>query len=242
MYETSQRVFTRCACAQRTGFLIKFFNQESVLDLVDCLHQCFNIQVGVDTFGERHGTGVSHNLLDPTWASVSMEMQVCRVQCGVWSYPSCSIRGVKYATTNRDGYREYKSDPGLCAKCPTREFCTHSKDCVKTVQRHVWKDYEELADDARYTQKYRDLYKRRKETIERVFADAKEKHTMRYAQYRGLAQVTNWVKLKFAAMNLHKLANWKWKEQFLSWFFHLFSLCVPKPRLPLAAQPVFSTG
>ena len=28
---------------------------------------------------------------------------------------------------------------------------------------------------------------------------------MRYTQYRGLAQVTNWVKLKFAAMNLK---NW----------------------------------
>ena len=24
LYETSQRVFTRCACARRTGFLIKF--------------------------------------------------------------------------------------------------------------------------------------------------------------------------------------------------------------------------
>ena len=34
------------------------------LDLVDCLHQRFNIKMGVDTFGERHGTGVSHNLLD----------------------------------------------------------------------------------------------------------------------------------------------------------------------------------
>ena len=34
----------------------------------------------------------------------------------------------------------------------------------------------------------------------------KEKHGMRYTQYRGLAQVTNWVKLKFAAMNLKK--NW----------------------------------
>ena len=33
LYETSQRVFARCACAQRTGFLIKFFNQESVLHL-----------------------------------------------------------------------------------------------------------------------------------------------------------------------------------------------------------------
>ena len=35
---------------------------------------------------------------------------------------------------------------------------------------------------------------------------------MRYTQYRGLAQVTNWVKLKFAAMNLKKLATWKWKD------------------------------
>ena len=117
-----------------------------------------------------------------------------------------------YSTTNRDGYREYKSDAKICANCPARELCTRSKDCVKTVQRHIWKDYEDLADDARYTPEYQDLYKQRKETIERVFADAKEKHAMRYTQYRGLAQVTNWVKLKFAAMNLKKLANWKWKN------------------------------
>ena len=57
---------------------------------------------------------------------------------------------------------------------------------------------------------YRELYRLRKEKIERVFADAKEKHGMRYTQYRGLSQVTNWVKLKFAAMNLKKLAAWKW--------------------------------
>ena len=129
---------------------------------------------------------------------------------------------LKYTTTNRDGYREYKSDPKICANCSTRALCTHSKDCVKTVQRHIWKEYEKLADDARYTPEYRDLYKQRKETIERVFADAKEKHAMRYTQYRGLAQVTNWVKLKVAAMNLKKLASWKWKEQFLCCFFRLF--------------------
>lgn len=81
----------------------------------------------------------------------------------------------------------------------------HSKNCIKTVQRHIWKDYEELADDARYTPAYAQRYKCRKETIERVFADAKAKHAMRYTQYRGLAQVTNWVKLKFVAMNLK---NW----------------------------------
>ena len=130
---------------------------------------------------------------------------------------------LKYSTTNRDGYREYKSDPKLCANCPTRALCTHSRDCVKTVQRHIWKDYEELADDARYTPEYRELYKKRKETIERNFADAKEKHAMRYTQYRGLAQVTKWVKLKFAAMNLKKLAKWKWNTLNRSCFPFLFA-------------------
>ena len=40
-----------------------------------------------------------------------------------------------------------------------QRLCTHSRDCVKAVQRHVWKDYEDLADDVRYTPKYRDLYR-----------------------------------------------------------------------------------
>ena len=72
----------------------------------------------------------------------------------------------------------------------------------------TWKDYEELADDARYTPIYQRMYKARKETIERVFADAKEKHAMRYTHHRGLAAVTRWVRLKYAAMNLKKLAQW----------------------------------
>ena len=45
---------------------------------------------------------------------------------------------------------------------------------------------------------------------------------MRYSQYRGLAQVSNWVKLKFAAMNLKKLARWLWKEKLSSFVFILF--------------------
>ena len=125
---------------------------------------------------------------------------------------------LNYSTTNRDGYREYKSDPLLCANCPTRHLCTNSADCVKVVQQHIWKDYEEKADDARYTPIYQRLYKARKETIERVFADAKEQHGMRYTRYTGLAQVTNWVKLKFAAMNLKKFAKRKWKDTHTSTF------------------------
>jgi len=47
---------------------------------------------------------------------------------------------------------------------------------------------------------------------------------MRYTQYRGLAQVTNWVKLKFAAMNLKKLAKWKWRTCFSCAAFAIFGL------------------
>lgn len=82
---------------------------------------------------------------------------------------------LKYHTTNRDGYREYNSAPQICANCPTREYCTHSKDYIKTVQRHIWKDYEELVDDARYTPEYQALYKKRKETVERDLCGRKRK-------------------------------------------------------------------
>ena len=48
--------------------------------------------------------------------------------------------------------------------------------------------------------------------LESVFADAKEKHAMRYTHHRGLARATNRVRLKFAAMDLKKLALWEWKR------------------------------
>ena len=95
---------------------------------------------------------------------------------------------------------------------------------MKTVTRHIWKDYEELADDARYTPIYQRMYKARKETIERVFADAKEQHGLRYTRYTGLAQVTNWVKLKFAAMNLKKYAKWVWRDTYPDCFSCITSL------------------
>ena len=117
---------------------------------------------------------------------------------------------LEYATTNRDGYREYKSKGYICQNCPVREQCTQNKQCVKTVTRHVWQDYLEQAEDIRHSPLGKATYALRSQTIERVFADAKEKHAMRYTPYRGLAAVTAWVKLKFAALNLKKLAIHKW--------------------------------
>ena len=119
---------------------------------------------------------------------------------------------LNYTTTNREGYREFKSKGYLCASCPSIGHCAESSKHEKLVTKHIWDDYIEHSEDIRHTPKYKALYERRKETIERVFADAKEKHGMRYANLRGLSQVTNWVRLKFAAMNLKKYAVHRWRE------------------------------
>lgn len=81
---------------------------------------------------------------------------------------------------------------------------------------------DEVVEGIRKTDLGKSIYEKRKETIERVFADAKEKHSMRYTHMRGLTRVTQWVRLKFAAMNLKKLANWAWKRLCLQAFGKYF--------------------
>lgn len=122
---------------------------------------------------------------------------------------------LKYSTTNREGYREFKSDKRICKNCPSRYKCTESRDCVKVVTLHVWDKYLDMAEDVRHSQKGKEIYSLRSQTIERVFADAKEKHFMRYTQMRGLAKLKMQVLLTFACMNLKKLASWKKKNGLL---------------------------
>ena len=84
---------------------------------------------------------------------------------------------------------------------------------------HIWQEYLDIVEDVRKTDLGKRIYARRKETIERVFADAKEKHAMRYTHHRGLTRVPAWVRLKYAAMNLKKLAQWSWKSSILALIF-----------------------
>ncbi len=112
-----------------------------------------------------------------------------------------------YRTTNRDGYREYKSFGETCASCPYLSQCTQSKDHVKVVTRHIWEPYMEICEEIRHTLGMKELYSKRKETIERIFGTAKENHGLRYTQMFGKARMEMKVGLTFACMNLKKLAK-----------------------------------
>jgi transposase len=114
---------------------------------------------------------------------------------------------LKYSTTNREGYREYKSCGHACEKCEYLSQCTTSKNHVKVVTRHIWENYMEVCEDIRHTRGMKDFYSHRKETIERIFGTAKENHGFRYTQMYGKARMQMKVALTFACMNLKKLVN-----------------------------------
>ena len=122
---------------------------------------------------------------------------------------------LKYSTTNREGYREYKSDGRKCSGCPYLSQCTQSKNHVKIVTRHVWEDYMEQCEEIRQTRGMKDVYDQRKETIERIFGTAKEYHGFRYTQMIGNARMRMKAGLTYACINLKKLARMMYRRGLL---------------------------
>lgn len=120
---------------------------------------------------------------------------------------------LRYTTTNRSGYREYKSDPKKCELCPLRQQCTNSKNMIKVITRHVWQEYSDKVEGRRNSAEWKEVYPKRKETIERVFAENKERHNLRYTRVRGLAKNQFQATMLFACHNLLKMARWKWNSE-----------------------------
>ncbi|MEC0311370.1 IS1182 family transposase [Paenibacillus lautus] len=111
-----------------------------------------------------------------------------------------------YRTTNREGYRQYTSDPKHCKTCPMLEKCTRSRNHRKVVTRHVWEDSKEWVRNNRLSRSGKYLYRKRKETIERSFADAKELHGFRYCRLRGLQNVREQALMTATVQNMKKMA------------------------------------
>jgi transposase len=114
---------------------------------------------------------------------------------------------LNYTTTTREGYREYKSDPKVCGGCALLKQCTKRRDHAKVLMRHVWEQYKEQVTEQRLEERGKRIYERRKETVERSFADAKQLHGHRYARFRGLAKVTEQCLLAAACQNMKKIAR-----------------------------------
>ncbi len=112
-----------------------------------------------------------------------------------------------YSTTNREGYRQYHSNPKTCKSCPFLSQCTTAKKHKKIITRHVWESSKEKVRENRLSPEGKTIYKKRKETIERSFADAKQLHGLRYCRLRSLKGANEQALMTAVAQNIKKIAN-----------------------------------
>ena len=106
------------------------------------------------------------------------------------------------------------------------------------MTRHVWQDALEQADAFGKTSSGKRIYARRKETIERSFAEAKELHGLRYARMLGIRNMYEQSFLTAAVQNMKRIAR-----AFRSLFSVLpyaFRGCFPKKAAPLSAVCPFA--
>lgn len=85
--------------------------------------------------------------------------------------------------------------------------CTRSKKNKKVITRHVWEDSKEWVRENCLTTWGKMLYKKRKETIERSFADAKQLYGFRYCRLRGRDNVQDQALMTATCQNMKKIAN-----------------------------------
>ena len=111
-----------------------------------------------------------------------------------------------YQTTTREGYHCYVSNKAICAGCPSRSACTQSQTAQKLITRHIYQSAVERANASRLSEQGKKIYARRKETVERSFADAKQHHGHRYARFRGLSKTQMQCFLAAIAQNIKKIA------------------------------------
>ena len=105
---------------------------------------------------------------------------------------------------DRSGYKYYSSKEN-CENCPQKEGCCNKKE-YRTITRHICEELNEEMRERRLSDRGKEIYKKRKETVERSFADSKNNHAYRYAMYRGLEKNQNYTWLICAAQNIKNIA------------------------------------
>ena len=106
---------------------------------------------------------------------------------------------------DRNGYKQYKS-----------------YDRTIVIRRHIKEDWNDIFRTYKLSDKGKELYQRRKEHIERSFADSKQNHGYRYAMYKGLKKNQNYTWLICTAQNMKNISFKKSKQMKLKEIYSIY--------------------
>jgi len=149
------------------------------------------------------------------------------------------LKKLMYKGIDSQGYRLYKSSKRDCDHCPYKYKCTNCD--AKTLTVHFLEYTKKIVREIRLSDMGRELYPKRKYTIERTFAQGKMSHCLGFTLVRGLRKNQDRNLIVFAAANLKKLALLiaQFKGEFmrigttLASIFHKNKLGIQKKRNPV---------
>lgn len=118
----------------------------------------------------------------------------------------CEKTGIvlPYRNITREGYKQYYSK-NQCEGCPYKNKCC-GKSNKKVISRHIKAELREEQNKIRLSDLGKEIYKLRKEKVERSFGDSKQNHGYRYAMHRGLKKVQDYAWLSCSAQNMKNIA------------------------------------
>ena len=118
----------------------------------------------------------------------------------------CPRTGVTlpYKSIDKLGYKKY-FDKKQCEGCPfKKECCGNNK--YRTIRRKIDEEINERARERRLSKEGKELFKKRKTTVERSFGDSKQNHGYRFTLFKGVVKNQAYTHLICAAQNMKNIA------------------------------------
>lgn len=123
----------------------------------------------------------------------------------IYDYYICpNMKILPYRGIGSQGYRLYRSSKKDCDNCTIKHKCTNQN--YKLITRHPYEYVQDETKTLRLSPLGKELYPKRKFTIERVFAQTKMNHSLGVTFLRGLKANNDRNLVVFASHNMKKLA------------------------------------
>ena len=118
----------------------------------------------------------------------------------------CPKTGVvlPYRNIDKHGYKEYY-DRKACEGCPFQKECCQ-KAKFRKIRRLINEEVNERARIRRLSKEGKELFKKRKTTVERSFGDSKQNHGYRFTLFKGVEKNQAYTHLICAAQNMKNIA------------------------------------
>lgn len=109
-----------------------------------------------------------------------------------------------YRNIDKNGYKEYY-DRKQCEGCPYQKGCC-GKNKYRKIRRFINEEVNERARERRLSKEGKELFQKRKTTVERSFGDSKQNHGYRYTLFKGVEKNQAYTHLICAAQNMKNIA------------------------------------